>query len=64
MSLSDEEVERYARHIVLREVGGTGQAKLRAARVLVIGAGGLAVPPCSIWRRPVSGRSASPTSIR
>src|SRR5471030_2020349 len=41
MSLSDEEVERYARHIVLREVGGTGQAKLRAARVLVIGAGGL-----------------------
>ncbi len=44
MSLSDEEVERYARHIVLREVGGTGQAKLRAARVLVIGAGGLGSP--------------------
>jgi adenylyltransferase/sulfurtransferase len=44
MSLSDEEVERYARHIVLREVGGPGQAKLRAARVLVIGAGGLGSP--------------------
>ncbi|MGZ6006261.1 MAG: HesA/MoeB/ThiF family protein [Rhizomicrobium sp.] len=44
MSLSDEEVERYARHIVLREVGGTGQAKLRSARVLVIGAGGLGSP--------------------
>lgn len=44
MSLSDEEVERYARHIVLREVGGTGQARLRAARVLVIGAGGLGSP--------------------
>jgi molybdopterin/thiamine biosynthesis adenylyltransferase len=44
MSLSDEEVERYARHIVLREVGGTGQAKLRAARVLVVGAGGLGSP--------------------
>ena len=44
MSLTDEEVERYARHIVLREVGGTGQAKLRAARVLVIGAGGLGSP--------------------
>jgi molybdopterin/thiamine biosynthesis adenylyltransferase len=44
MSLSDEEVERYARHLVLREVGGTGQAKLRAARVLVIGAGGLGSP--------------------
>jgi adenylyltransferase/sulfurtransferase len=44
MSLSDEELERYARHIVLREVGGPGQAKLAAARVLVIGAGGLGSP--------------------
>src|SRR5271154_1667486 len=44
MSLSDEELERYARHIVLREVGGTGQAKLKAARVLVVGAGGLGSP--------------------
>src|SRR5271167_1222763 len=44
MSLSDEELERYARHIVLREVGGAGQAKLRAARVLVVGAGGLGSP--------------------
>src|ERR1700760_933530 len=44
MSLSDDELERYARHIVLREVGGVGQAKLKAARVLVIGAGGLGSP--------------------
>ena len=44
MSLSDEELERYARHIVLREVGGSGQAKLKSARVLVIGAGGLGSP--------------------
>lgn len=44
MRLSDDELERYARHIVLREVGGTGQAKLKAARVLVIGAGGLGSP--------------------
>ena len=44
MTLSDEELERYARHIVLREVGGPGQAKIRAARVLVIGAGGLGSP--------------------
>jgi adenylyltransferase/sulfurtransferase len=44
MSLSDDELERYARHIVLREVGGIGQAKLKAARVLVIGAGGLGSP--------------------
>jgi adenylyltransferase/sulfurtransferase len=42
--LSDAQLERYARHIVLREVGGAGQAKLLAARVLVIGAGGLGSP--------------------
>jgi adenylyltransferase/sulfurtransferase len=42
--LSSEELERYARHIVLREVGGPGQAKLKQARVLVVGAGGLGAP--------------------
>jgi molybdopterin/thiamine biosynthesis adenylyltransferase len=42
--LSPEELERYARHIVLREVGGPGQQALRRARVLVIGAGGLGAP--------------------
>ena len=44
MSLSGDELERYARHIVLREIGGPGQARLKAARVLVIGAGGLGAP--------------------
>ena len=44
MSLSAEEIERYARHIVLQGVGGPGQQKLKAARVLVIGAGGLGSP--------------------
>ena len=44
MALSSEEVERYARHLVLPEVGGPGQAQLKAARVLVIGAGGLGAP--------------------
>ena len=44
MSLSPEEIERYARHIVLRGVGGPGQQKLKAARVLLIGAGGLGSP--------------------
>src|SRR5271166_435956 len=44
MSLSSEEVERYARQIVLRGVGGPGQNKLKAARVLVVGAGGLGSP--------------------
>ena len=42
--LSADELERYARHIVLREIGGPGQAKLKTARVLVIGAGGLGAP--------------------
>jgi molybdopterin/thiamine biosynthesis adenylyltransferase len=41
MSLSSDELERYARHIVLREVGGPGQQRLKAARVLVVGAGGV-----------------------
>ena len=44
MSLSSLEIERYARHIVLRGIGGPGQQKLQAARVLVIGAGGLGAP--------------------
>jgi molybdopterin/thiamine biosynthesis adenylyltransferase len=44
MSFSPEEVERYARHLVLREVGGPGQQKLKAARVLIVGAGGLGAP--------------------
>jgi molybdopterin-synthase adenylyltransferase len=42
--LNAEELERYARHIVLREVGGPGQNALKRARVLVIGAGGLGAP--------------------
>jgi adenylyltransferase/sulfurtransferase len=44
MALSDEQLERYARHIILREVGGAGQARLRDARVLIVGAGGLGSP--------------------
>jgi len=42
--LEPAELERYARHIVLREVGGPGQARLKAARVLVVGAGGIGSP--------------------
>lgn len=43
-ALTDAELERYARHIVLREIGGSGQMKLRGARVAVVGAGGIGVP--------------------
>ena len=44
MSFSDEEVERYARHLVLREIGGPGQQRLKAARVLIVGVGALGAP--------------------
>ena len=43
-TFSQSELERYARHIVLREIGGPGQKKLKQAKVLVIGAGGLGAP--------------------
>ena len=41
---TDDEVERYARHLVLAEIGGPGQQKLKAARVLIVGAGGVGGP--------------------
>ena len=41
---TDHEVERYARHLVLAEIGGPGQQKLKAARVLIVGAGGVGGP--------------------
>ncbi len=44
MSLTDEQIERYSRHIILADVGGRGQEKLLASRVLIIGAGGLGSP--------------------
>lgn len=46
--LSDAQLDRYARHIVLKEVGGAGQAKLLAASVAVVGAGGLG-SPCLLY---------------
>ncbi|PIQ98898.1 MAG: adenylyltransferase [Nitrospinae bacterium CG11_big_fil_rev_8_21_14_0_20_45_15] len=44
MDFTDEQIERYSRHIILPEVGGVGQAKMLSARVLLIGAGGLGSP--------------------
>lgn len=44
MEMTDQQIERYARHIVLKEVGGAGQQRLLGARVLVVGAGGLGSP--------------------
>ena len=48
MALSDTELDRYARHLVLREVGGRGQALLKSASVAVVGAGGLG-SPCLLY---------------
>ncbi|WP_242097000.1 molybdopterin-synthase adenylyltransferase MoeB [Sphingomonas sp. CROZ-RG-20F-R02-07] len=42
--LSDDELDRYARHIVLKEFGGAGQTRLKAARVAIVGAGGIGSP--------------------
>ena len=44
MTFSDDEIERYARHLVLSEVGGPGQQRLKAARVGLIGLGGVGAP--------------------
>ena len=44
MSLSNEELERYSRHLILKEIGYKGQKKLSEARVLIVGAGGLGAP--------------------
>lgn len=44
MNLGDDELERYARHIVLREVGGAGQVRIKGGHVLVLGAGGIGSP--------------------
>ena len=44
MSLSDQQLDRYARHLVLKEIGGAGQARLLAAHIVLIGAGGIGCP--------------------
>ncbi len=44
MTLSDDQLDRYARQIVLKEIGGDGQKKLLAARVVLVGAGGIGAP--------------------
>lgn len=44
MRLTDEQLDRYARHIVLKDIGGAGQKKLLASHILIIGAGGIGCP--------------------
>ncbi len=44
MSLTEQQIERYSRHIILEQVGGVGQEKLLSSKVLIVGAGGLGAP--------------------
>ena len=46
MELTEQQIERYSRHIILEQVGGAGQEKLLSSKVLVVGAGGLGSPAC------------------
>lgn len=60
MAFTDEQLERYSRHIILKEVGAKGQKKLLNAKVLIIGAGGLGAPvPIS----PAGTSSSAPTYL-
>jgi molybdopterin-synthase adenylyltransferase len=56
MSLTDDELERYARHIVLREIGGAGQMRLRDAHMMLIGAGGIGSPAIQYLAAAGAGR--------
>jgi hypothetical protein len=62
--LTLEEQQRYHRHLILPEVGEGGQRRLKAARVLLVGAGASALRPRSIWPLPASDSSESSTPTR
>ena len=65
MAFTDEQLERYSRHIILKEVGAKGQKKLLNAKVLIIGAGGLGAPlPLCILPQQALALSALQTRTR
>ena len=57
MAFTNEQLERYSRHIILKEVGVKGQKKLLNAKVLIIGAGGLGAPAALYLEQQVSEQS-------
>ena len=64
MAFTDEQIERYSRHIILKEVGAKGQKKLLNAKVLIIGAGGLGAPAACILPQQALELSALQTRTR
>ena len=64
MAFTNEQLERYSRHIILKEVGAKGQKKLLNAKVLIIGAGGLGAPVAMFLPLPVSVQSVLPMLTR
>lgn len=64
MAFTDEQLERYSRHIILKEVGAKGQKKLLNAKVLIIGAGGLGAQPLCILPQQALVLSALQTQTR
>ena len=64
MAFTDEQLERYSRHIILKEVGAKGQKKLLNAKVLIIGAGGLGPQPLCILLQQALVLSALQTRTR
>ena len=64
MAFTNEQLERYSRHIILKEVGVKGQKKLLNAKVLIIGAGGLGAPAAFTWQQQVWEQSGSRMQMR
>ena len=64
MAFTNEQLERYSRHIILKEVGVKGQKKLLNAKVLIIGAGGLGAPAAFTLQQQVWELSGSRMQMR
>ena len=64
MAFTNEQIERYSRHIILKEVGAKGQKKLLNAKVLVIGAGGRPFQPPETDNPPDNGRRQAEGTVR